>query len=111
MEQLVLQGFGACGNDDLATGQHGWHQISHSLAGAGAGLANQRGAIGNGLGNTLRHGALLRTFAIAADAACQRTLGRKYLLQPMRIARTADCLPCACRIRHALYPAPCPAIR
>jgi hypothetical protein len=41
VEELVLQGLGAGGDDDLAAGQQRRHQVGEGLAGAGAGLGHQ----------------------------------------------------------------------
>jgi hypothetical protein len=58
-EQLVLQGLGPGGNDDLAPRHQGGDQVGEGLAGAGAGFGDQDIALVDGRGHRAGH-ALLR---------------------------------------------------
>src|SRR5450759_1457489 len=72
--ELVLQVLGAGGNDDLAAREQRRHQVSKSLAGAGAGFGHQQAFVAHGLGDGLGHLDLLPAHAIAGDGAAQRAI-------------------------------------
>ena len=55
IEELVLQGLGAGGDDDLAAGQQRRHEVGEGFAGTRAGLDDQLLATLDGTGNRLGH--------------------------------------------------------
>jgi hypothetical protein len=59
LEQLVLQIFGAGGDDHLAAAQQGRHQVGEGLAGAGARFRDQNRVIVNRICDRQRHFPLL----------------------------------------------------
>ena len=77
VEELVLQGLGAGGNDHLAAREQRRHQVGEGLAGAGAGLGDQHAIAGDGRRDALRHLELLRSQAKAGHGGGERPLGGK----------------------------------
>jgi hypothetical protein len=75
IEELVLQGLGAGGDDHLAAREQGRHQIGEGLAGAGAGLGHQRLVVGDRLGDALRHFHLLRPRPEGGNGSSERPIG------------------------------------
>ena len=75
VEELVLQGFGAGGDDDLAAGEQRRHQVGEGLAGAGARLRHQHAILAQRRGDLLRHLDLLRTGTEAGDRSSERAVG------------------------------------
>ena len=67
LEELVLQRLGAGGDDHLAAVQERGDEIRERLAGAGAGLGDQRAAPGDGRRDGIGHRELLRTEAEAGE--------------------------------------------
>ena len=78
VEQLILKGFRAGGNDHLAVGTQRRHQIGEGLARAGSRLGNEDRTAIDGGSNALGHVDLLLAHAIAADRLRQRAVERKY---------------------------------
>ncbi len=77
VEELVLQGLGAGGNDHLAARPQRRHQIGESLARAGPRLGDEDRTAVDGGGDALGHVELLVAHAITADRLRQRAVGRK----------------------------------
>jgi len=77
VEQLVLQGLGAGGNDHLAARAQRRHQVGEGLAGAGSCLGDEDRTTVDGGGDALGHVELLVAHAIAADRLRQRAVGRE----------------------------------
>ena len=67
LEELVLQRLGAGGDDHLAAVQERGDEIREGLAGAGAGLGDERAAPGDGGRDGIGHRELLRTEAEAGQ--------------------------------------------
>ena len=72
IEQLILQGFGAGGNNHLAARQQCRREIGKGLAGAGARLGHQRAVGLYRRRNVLRHFQLLRARTIAGNGRGKR---------------------------------------
>ena len=66
LAQLVLEGLGGRGHDDLATREHGRHHVGQRLAGAGAGLDHQVPPAVDGPAHGLGHLELARPLLPAA---------------------------------------------
>ena len=77
IEQLVLQGLGAGGDDDFPATQQRGNEVGKCFAGAGAGFRDQDRICRDGFGNRLRHLQLLRARTVPGHCARQRALGRK----------------------------------
>ncbi len=75
VEQLVLQGLGAGGDDHLAARLQRRHQIGESLARAGPRLGDENRTAVDGGGDALGHVELLVAHAITADRLRQRAIG------------------------------------
>ncbi len=73
LEELVLQVFGAGGNNHLAAVQQRGHQVSESFASAGTRLSHQHGVVLNGRRHGQRHGLLRGTRTKTVHALGQRT--------------------------------------
>ncbi len=69
MEELILQGLGAGGDERLAAVEQRGHQIGDRLAGAGAGLGDQHCVVGDGFGDRTGQFDLLRADAVSGDRA------------------------------------------
>ena len=72
MKQLILQCAGAGGNDDLATRQQRWHEVSESLASTGTRFDHQLQAFLQRGRHVFSHFDLLRTRLVARQSAGQR---------------------------------------
>ncbi len=74
--ELILEGLGACGDDDALAGTQGGKQIREGLAGAGAGLDNKVPPLGEcafyGLGHFELAGAVLVRKRRARQDAARR---------------------------------------
>ena len=85
VEELVLQGLGACGHDDLAALDQRGHEVGSGLAHAGAGFQHHGAGIADGRLHGLRHLDLLAAFAVAIEGAGQRAGGREQFVQRVRV--------------------------
>src|SRR5580698_2597706 len=74
MEQLVLQGLSAGGDEYTLAGEQRGQEIGEGLAGAGAGFRHQHRIALEGLGYCGREGLLLPTRREAGDMGRERTL-------------------------------------
>ena len=75
VEQLVLQGLGAGGDDHLAAGQQRGREVGEGLAGAGAGFGDQQAVGCDGRLHFARHGDLLFAQAVAGNGLRERAVG------------------------------------
>jgi len=85
VEELVLQGLGAGGNDHLAARGQGRHQIGKGLAGAGAGFGDEHRLFPDGRGDARRHLHLLATHMKTGNGGGQRAFGRKSRSQGIHV--------------------------
>ena len=81
VKQLILQVLGAGGDDHLAPGQQGRHQIGEGLAGTGAGLAYQHPTLLQNAGDRLRHLELLGALGVAGNMPGEQTVLSEDLAQ------------------------------
>ena len=77
LEELVLQRLGARGDDHLAAVEQRRNEVREGLAGAGAGLGDQRLALRNRAGDGVGHRQLLRAKTEAAQRPGERAAGRE----------------------------------
>ena len=81
IKQLVLQVFGAGGNDDFAARQQGGNEIGKGLAGSSPGFGHQHGVVADGSGHRRGHFNLAFAHTEAPHRLRQRTTGGKYVLE------------------------------
>ena len=79
MKQLVLQGLGSGGDNDLATRTQRRHQIGKGFAGTGASLGNQYASAVNGSLNFLGHFNLALPMPKTFDTFCEWAIWPKKL--------------------------------
>ena len=81
VKQLILQRFGAGGDDDLAAREQRGHEVGKGFSGAGARLGDQLRVVRDGLGNGAGKLHLLRSGAKIGLGKAERTVGAEDALE------------------------------
>ena len=95
VEQLVLQGLGAGGNNHLAVGAQRRHQIGKGLARPRSGLGDEHAVALDCCGNAFGHLHLLRADTITFNGPRKRPIGRKDFLETGQGGNTGKAPECA----------------